>query len=92
MFLGTDGLTFQQGLTTANVLEAEVARAMVRASNEVIVVTDSSKIGVMGLATIMPVDLIHVLVTDTDAPTDFVTSLQERGVDVLLAYKEITNA
>lgn len=85
MFLGTDGLTFQQGLTTANVLEAEVARAMVRASTEVIVVTDSSKIGVMGLATIMPIDLIHVLVTDTNAPPDFVASLKERGVEVLLA-------
>ncbi len=85
MFLGTDGLTFQQGLTTANVLEAEVARAMVRASSEVIVVTDSSKIGAIGLATIMPVDQIHVLVTDMDAPPNFVASLQERGVDVRLA-------
>ncbi len=29
LFLGTDGLTFTQGITTANVLEAEVDRAMV---------------------------------------------------------------
>jgi len=84
MFLGTDGLTFQQGLTTANVLEAEVARAMVRAASEVIVVTDSSKIGVIGLATIMPVEMMHVLITDMDAPPEFVASLQERGVDVIL--------
>jgi len=86
MFLGTDGLTFQQGLTTANVLEAEVARAMVRAASEVIVVTDSSKIGVIGLATIMPVEMMHVLITDMDAPPEFVASLQERGVDVILVY------
>ncbi|RCK72105.1 MAG: Regulatory protein, DeoR [Anaerolineae bacterium] len=84
MFLGTDGLTFQQGLTTANVLEAEVARAMVRAASEVIVVTDSSKIGVIGLATIMPIEMMHVLITDLDAPPEFVVSLQERGVDVIL--------
>lgn len=84
MFLGTDGLTFQQGLTTANVLEAEVARAMVRAASEVVVVTDSSKIGVIGLATIMPVEMMHVLVMDMDAPPGFVASLQERSVDVIL--------
>ncbi len=85
MFLGTDGLTLQQGLTTANLLEAEVARAMVRAADKVIVVTDSSKIGMIGLATIMPIDRIHTLITDTDAPSDFVTMLQDQGVEVILA-------
>jgi len=57
---------------------------MVRAASEVIVVTDSSKIGVIGLATIMPVEMMHVLITDMDAPPEFVASLQERGVDVIL--------
>ncbi len=85
MFLGTDGLTLQKGLTTANLLEAEVARAMVRAADKVIVVTDSSKIGMIGLATIMPIDRIHTLITDTDAPSDFVTMLQDQGVEVILA-------
>jgi DeoR/GlpR family transcriptional regulator of sugar metabolism len=84
MFLGTDGLTFSQGLTTANVLEAEVDRAMVRAATEVIVVADSSKIGGIGLATIMPLSGIHKLITDTDAPADFVARLRQLGIDVIL--------
>jgi len=37
LFLGTDGLTFSHGVTTANMLEAEVDRAMVEAASEVIV-------------------------------------------------------
>jgi DeoR/GlpR family transcriptional regulator of sugar metabolism len=84
MFLGTDGLTFSQGLTTANVLEAEVDRAMVRAATEVIVVADSSKIGGIGLTTIMPLSGIHKLITDTDAPADFVARLRQLGIDVIL--------
>jgi DeoR/GlpR family transcriptional regulator of sugar metabolism len=84
MFLGTDGLTFAHGLTTANVLEAEVDRAMVKAVSEVIVVADSSKIGTVGLTTIMPLEEIDKLVTDCQAPADFVADLREQGVEVTL--------
>jgi DeoR family transcriptional regulator, fructose operon transcriptional repressor len=63
MFLGTDGLTLDNGLTTANVLEAEVDRAMVRAAAEIIVVADSSKIGGIGLTTILPLEWVHKLIT-----------------------------
>jgi DeoR/GlpR family transcriptional regulator of sugar metabolism len=84
LFLGSDGLTFTNGITTANVLEAEVDRAMVNVASEVIVVADSSKINSIGLVTIMPLTKIDKLITDTDAPPDFVTALQEYGVNVLL--------
>jgi DeoR/GlpR family transcriptional regulator of sugar metabolism len=84
MFLGTDGMTLSHGFTTANVLEAEVDRAMVQAATEVIVVSDSSKIGGIGLATIMPVNGIDKLITDTDAPPDFVAALRELGIEVIL--------
>ncbi len=84
MFLGTDGLTFSKGVTTANVLEAEVDRAMVRAASQIIVVTDSSKIGGIGLANIMPLTEIDILITDSDAPADFVAQLREIGIEVIL--------
>lgn len=84
IFLGTDGMTLSQGFTTANVLEAEVDRALIRAANEVIVVSDSSKIGLIGLASIMPVGEIDKLITDSDAPPDFVAALRDRGIEVVL--------
>ncbi len=85
MFLGTDGLTLDHGLTTANVLEAEVDRAMVKAAAQIIVVTDSSKIGCAGLTTIIPLNEIHVLVTDRGAPEDFLAQLRRLGIQVILA-------
>lgn len=83
LFLGADGLTFAKGVTTANVLEAEVNRATIAAAEEVIVVADSSKIGQIGLVTIAHLDSINQLITDTDAPPDFVATLRERGIAVL---------
>jgi len=84
IFVGTDGITFSQGITTANILEAELARTMVRSSSEVIVVSDSSKIGVKGLVSISPISEIHMLITDQDAPADFVDELRRNGVEVIL--------
>lgn len=84
LFLGADGLTLARGVTTANVLEAEVNRATIAASTEVIVVADSTKIGQIGLTTIARIDDIHKLITDANAPADFVAAVRERGVEVIV--------
>lgn len=84
LFLGADGLTLARGVTTANVLEAEVNRATIAASAEVIVVADSTKIGQIGLTTIARCTDIQKLITDYDAPSDFVATLRGQGVEVLL--------
>ena len=87
MFLGTDGLTLDHGLTTANVLEAEVDRAMVRAAAQIIVVADSSKIGWRRPHDHHPARRvqIHVLVTDRGAPESFLEQLRSLGIQVILA-------
>lgn len=85
MFLGADGLTFSNGVTTANVLEAEVDRALVQSASKVVVVADSSKIGVIGLVTIMPLTRINALITDDKAPPDFIARLRDEGVEVITA-------
>ena len=84
LFLGADGLTFSKGVTTANVLEAEVNRATIAAATEVIVVADSTKIGLIGLTTIIPLSGISKLITDTNAAEDFVADLRRQGVEVIL--------
>jgi DeoR family transcriptional regulator of aga operon len=84
LFLGADGLTFSYGLTASNVLEAEVDRVAVAAASEVIVVSDSAKIGVVGLTRIMPLAKMTKLITDCDASPDFVAALREQGIEVVL--------
>jgi DeoR/GlpR family transcriptional regulator of sugar metabolism len=84
MFLGADGLTLTHGVTTANVLEAEVDRAMIKAADEVILVADSSKIGGIGLTSILPLNRVHKLITDEAAPATFINTVRDAGVEVLL--------
>ncbi|MGE5603279.1 MAG: DeoR/GlpR family DNA-binding transcription regulator [Nitrososphaerales archaeon] len=84
MFLGADGMTLSHGVTTATVLEAEVDRAMIQAADEVILVADSSKVGGIGLATILPLARVHKLITDQAASASFVKALADAGVEVVL--------
>ncbi len=64
-FMGAHGVDLQAGITSPNLLEAEVNAAMVRASSRLVVLADSSKYGLVGLAGICPLSAIHILVTDT---------------------------
>jgi len=84
VFLGTDGLTLDSGVTTANILMAEVDRMMVEHSRRVILVTDSSKIGRVGFVPVKPVSAFHMIITDANAPADIIQSIRDLGVEVLL--------
>jgi DeoR/GlpR family transcriptional regulator of sugar metabolism len=84
VFLGADGLTLGSGATTANILMAEVDRMMVEQSRQVILVTDSSKIGRVGFVPIKAVNSIHTLITDSNAPPDIIQSIRSMGVEVIL--------
>ncbi len=83
LFMGTDGVSLERGLTTDNVLEAGLYRAMARCAEQVVVVTDSSKIGVDKVQTTLDFRNVHTFVTDSDAPADFTTTLRERGCEVI---------
>ncbi|MGE5602447.1 MAG: DeoR/GlpR family DNA-binding transcription regulator, partial [Nitrososphaerales archaeon] len=85
LFIGTDGITPDRGLTTDNVLEAQLYRLIVRIADRVVVVADSSKIGAPKLQTILPFEEIDYLVTDAGAPEDAVRVLRDQSVSVVLA-------
>src|SRR5574341_1280352 len=76
LFLGADGITLSKGVTTAGILEADVNQYMLQASKEVIVVADSSKIGTIGLVSLIHLEQVNTLVTDRDAPTDFLDAVR----------------
>lgn len=83
-FLGADGLTLEGGATTANVLMAEVDRMMVERARKAVLVTDSSKIGRAGFITIKPVSAFDLIITDENAPIEFVQKVTNMGIRVSL--------
>ncbi|MGC8879309.1 MAG: DeoR/GlpR family DNA-binding transcription regulator, partial [Anaerolineae bacterium] len=85
LFLGADGLSISHGVTIAhNLVEAETDKVMIASASRVAVVADSSKIGQIGLTSILPITGIHTLVTDSDAPADFLEHLRRQGTEVIV--------
>ena len=88
LFIGTDGVSIERAFTTDNVLEAGLYRNMARAARRVVLVTDSSKIGVDKLQTTLSFADIHTFITDSAAPAEFTEMLRSRGIEVILAEEK----
>ena len=84
LFLGVDGFDVQQGLTTPNLLEAKVNRAMMDVARVVVAVCDSSKFGRRSLSSIAPTSGVHRLVTDRGIPKPDLAALRKAGVQLTL--------
>jgi DeoR family transcriptional regulator of aga operon len=82
VFLGTDGISREAGLTTHHEVEAHTDLALIERARRVVVVADSSKIGLVAFAQICPIERIHELITDAGAPAAKVAELREAGVAV----------
>ncbi|NQV30243.1 MAG: DeoR/GlpR transcriptional regulator [Candidatus Marinimicrobia bacterium] len=85
LFMGVDGLDLDYGISTPNPEEASLNRIMVKISREVIVVADSSKFGHCSLSRICGVDAITKLITDENIDAGFMGSLENLGVEVIIA-------
>lgn len=83
LFLGVHGMDERIGFTTPNLAEAATNRALIACAREVIVVADSSKWGVVGLADIAPLTAAHVVVTDDRLPRVAARILAERVPQVI---------
>ena len=68
-FMGVHGIDPEAGITSPNLLEAEVNAAMIAASAGLVVLADASKYGVVGLAGIAPLASIGTLITDSGITT-----------------------
>jgi len=65
MLLGADGVSLEEGLTTPSIGVATVEKAMLRQTRgEVLVLADSSKIGVVADVAICPLDRADLVIVD----------------------------
>lgn len=82
LFLGVDGFDVQYGISTPNLLEAKVNRAMIDAAKEVVAVCDSSKFGKRSLSQIGPPNVVHHLITDRGISKADLSTLKRAGIEV----------
>ncbi|HEX5332464.1 MAG TPA: DeoR/GlpR family DNA-binding transcription regulator [Cellulomonas sp.] len=84
-FLGTNGLTVEHGLTTPDLAEAEVKRALVTAARRVVVLADHTKIGRVDFAYVAPLSDVDTVITDTGVAPELVEEIEAAGPRVVRA-------
>jgi DeoR family transcriptional regulator, aga operon transcriptional repressor len=84
LFLGVDGFDIEVGLTTPNLLEAQVNKAMLRAAKKVVAVCDSTKFSRRSLSRIANLSAIHHIITDAALPESIAREIRNVRVGLTL--------
>lgn len=84
LVMSVGGIT-EAGLFNSNSLLVETERQMIEAADEVIVVTDSGKLGHTELAHLCPLGDVQKMVVDGEITEEWRATLEESGVDVVIA-------
>lgn len=84
LIMSVGGIT-EQGLFNSNTLLVETERQMMLAAEEVVVVTDSSKLGHSALAHLCALPQVHQIVVDSGITPQWKQTLEDAGVKVLVA-------
>ncbi len=83
-FMSVVGLDADVGLTTIDIMEAQLNRQMIACATQVTVIADSSKFCQRSLSLIADFRSVHRVITDVGAPPAQVDKLRTRGVEVIL--------
>ncbi len=83
VIFGIHAIDVERGLTNDYLPETMTDRAILRAGREIIVVADHSKCGRVSTAFVAPITTVNTLVTDGQAPAEFIRQLVTLGIDVI---------
>jgi DeoR family transcriptional regulator of aga operon len=83
LFLSVTGVDADRGATMIEPEEAALFRVMVRQAREVVVVADSSKVGMVSPAVICPLREVDLLITDDGITDEAVSAFEACDVKVL---------
>ena len=83
-FMGTNGLSVERGLTTPDLAEATVKRALIEASRRTVVLADHTKFGREDFARVAPLSLIDTIITDTGIDSEFAEDVENAGPRVVI--------
>jgi DeoR family fructose operon transcriptional repressor len=81
-FMATNGLTVKRGLTTPDINQAEIKRAMIDIAAEVIVLCDGSKIGNTAFAQVSSIERVKRIITDDTADEAEINNIVSYGIQV----------
>jgi DeoR/GlpR family transcriptional regulator of sugar metabolism len=84
VFIGTRAISLEHGLTHEYLPETMTDRAILRSGREIIVLADHTKFGRAATVLLAPLERIHTIVTDAQTSKEFLETVQQRGIHVVL--------
>lgn len=84
LIMSVGGIT-EKGLYNSNGLLVATERQMIEVADEVVVVSDSSKLGHTALAHLCGLDVVDRMVVDSDISPEWRRTLEQAGIEVLVA-------
>lgn len=84
-FVGINGLTAKRGLTTPDLGEATVKRALVAAARRTVVLADHTKFGREDFAQVCDLKAIDTVISDAGLPDEMADEIEEAGPAVVRA-------
>ena len=85
LFLGVDGIDLEFGITTTDVRETYLNKAMMRIAQKSIVLADSSKFRRRGFSKIANIEDIDIIITDSGIPSSIAHQIEELGIELIIA-------
>jgi DeoR family fructose operon transcriptional repressor len=82
-FIGTNGMSVERGLTTPDLAEAAVKRAMINAARRTVLLADHTKIGNDYLARFGTLADLDLLITDAGLDDELVADVEATGLRVV---------
>lgn len=79
-FIGTDGFSVADGLTTHHLEGAEVVKRMASQAEETVLLADSSKWNKRGFVGVLPLSAVRRIITDSALSDDAAGEIEERGI------------
>jgi DeoR family transcriptional regulator of aga operon len=84
LFIGVDGIDFEVGLTTPNIIEANTSHVMMEMSGEIILVVDASKFGRRSLGVISKVSEVNSIITTKKLSENELKKFADYDVEVFI--------
>ena len=83
-FMGTNGISVERGLTTPDIAEATIKRALIEASRRVVVLADHTKFGREDFARVAPLSVVDTIITDVGLDVEFAEDIESAGPSVVI--------
>ncbi len=82
-FMGTNGITATRGLTTPDLGEAAVKRALIAAARRTVVLADHTKFGREDFAHVCDLAAIDTVISDTGLADEMAEEIEDAGPAVI---------